>query len=126
MSDIKPPSPFQRPDDEAAMVRAVEDIDRAVDTLFTCANAICNMARLEAPDVPRLLVSAAVRTLERLLAYYHRRLLQHENGSVPWADGEKEKLLRQVRIACEDAIETMGEAGATARRILDALGVKTN
>jgi hypothetical protein len=126
MSDIKPASPFQTPGNEAALARSIEDIDRAVDAMFTCGNAICNMARLEAPDVPRLLVSAAVRTLERLLAYYHRRLVQHESGAQPWMEGEQDKLQRQIRISCEDAIETMGEAGATARRILDAMGVKTN
>jgi hypothetical protein len=120
-------SPTERPDiNEAAMQQSIAQIDRAVDAVYMCANAVARVILLDAPDVPRLCISAGCRTLERLLSYYQRRQAEATATQTPIPDKEKLELQQQIRAACEDALETMAEASATARRCLDALGVKTN
>lgn len=106
---------------DAALEASVAQMDRAVDAIFVSANSLARVITLDAPDVPRLLVSAALRSIEKLVEHYARRLEHEATGIAPFEMREKVVLQRTMLAAANDFLEVTAEAQQTAQRIRDGI-----
>lgn len=111
---------IRRHGDAAAVSATIEAADRAVDLLATSGMGTARVLGLEAPDVPRLLVSASCRMLERLVEAYASRMERVSSGKLAWdlADRgrRREEILAaatDLRKALEGGLEMVNQIGAS-------------
>lgn len=109
----------EKPD--AAMEASIAQMDRAVDAMYITANAIARTIALDAADVSRLLVSASLRNIEKLVEHYALRLQHEATGIQPFELRDKVRLQRIMLAAANDFLEVTAEAQQTAQRIRDGI-----
>lgn len=110
-----PPAPDQ------AMLDSIGMIDRAVDAVHITANAIARTIAMDAPDVPRMCVTAGLRTVEKMVEHYSRRLELEATGITPFDMREKVKLQQIMLAQCNDFLDVCGEACQMVTRIRDGI-----
>lgn len=114
----KPTTP---PVDEDQLHASIAQLDRAVDAVYVMSNATARLILLEAPDVPRLCVSAGLRAIEKMVEHYARRLEQDATGLQTFELREKVKLQQILLQQCKDFTDVTAEAMETVKRIQEGI-----
>lgn len=102
----------------AAMKAAIHQTQDLIDSIYAHAIGIVRLVGLEVPDVPRLCISAACRTVE-LLIEKHSRRLQHDPDYPP----EQQALMRDsIILAAADLQACLAEATTAAAKLAEFAG----
>jgi hypothetical protein len=104
-----------RATDERALQRAIQKQQAIIDLLFATAVGVVRSHEpdLSDVDIPRFLVSAGCRFLERLLEKQHAAI----TGQIEMSDEDKATLRRTILIAAVDLKAVLLEAGQVADKL---------
>jgi len=110
---------------------AIELTNRVIDAIYSNAIGVGRVAGLPIEDIPRLLLSASCRTLEKMIEAYETRLRQAGEGAAgepthPDVFGPDERAARQRQIhaATEDLLQASAEMHASVKQIQESISGK--
>jgi hypothetical protein len=114
--------------DQARIARmAAEELrvmQRAVDAVHINAVSVVKLSGMEIHEAPRLLVSGACRTVERLMESYQDRLTREAEGGPAMSAEEKATRKTQIAVSLQDLLEAMAEGATMCQTLQKALGVE--
>jgi hypothetical protein len=101
-------------EDQEVLRAAIHQTQDLIDSIYAHSIGIVRLVGLEAPDVPRLCVSAACRTVELLMEKHARYV---NAGNVP--PKELALLRNTIVAAAADLVAVLGEATTAAARLAE-------
>lgn len=114
--------------DQARLIEAVTQMERAVDAVYMNAMSISRLIGLAPPDVPRMCVMAACRMTERMIETYSRIRQQSGASGIRPAEAvaELERRKQEIGEALELLVHTLADGMTTAQTLQKSLALKVN